>query len=274
MTTWQWDSSLFAGSAAYYARGRIAYPTALVDTLATAAGLDGTGRLLDVGSGPGSLTLPLSHLFREAVAVDADAAMVAEGARIAAREGITNIRWVHLRAEDLPAGLGTFRLVTLAQAFHWMDRATVAAAVRAMLSPDGVCAHVHATTHEGVEDDGLPHPRPPHAGIGDLVRRYLGPVRRAGQGTLPEGTADGEAGIYEAAGFTHDRHFEVPGRVVTRSVDDVVAAVFSLSGSAPHLFGDDLPAFEEELRGLLRTTAADGVFSERVREIGVDLWRP
>ena len=31
---------------------------------------------------------------------------------------------------------------------------------------------------------GLPHPRPSHPAIADLVRKYLGPVRRAGRGHL------------------------------------------------------------------------------------------
>ena len=41
------------------------------------------------------------------------------------------------------------------------------------------------------------------------------------------------------------------GEVVVRTVDDVVASVFSGSGSAPHLFGDELDRFEAELRALL-----------------------
>ena len=32
--TWQWDASLFAGTAAHYAVGRMPYPPALVDAAA------------------------------------------------------------------------------------------------------------------------------------------------------------------------------------------------------------------------------------------------
>jgi hypothetical protein len=108
-----------------------------------------------------------------------------------------------LRAEDLPAGLGTFRLVTFAQSFHWMDRDRVAAVVHGMLEPGGTCVHVHATTHEGVDSHGpMPHPEPPRAAIAELVRRYLGPERRAGQGVLPDGTPSGEERSYRTAGFS------------------------------------------------------------------------
>jgi SAM-dependent methyltransferase len=118
---------------------------ALATAFAAEPALDGTGRLLDVGCGPGSLTLLSAGSFEEAAGLDADADM------LAALAGIGNCRWVHRRAEELPAGLGRFRLVTFAQSFHWFDRARVAAAVRGLLAPGGACAHVHATTHEGVE---------------------------------------------------------------------------------------------------------------------------
>ncbi|MFD9888170.1 class I SAM-dependent methyltransferase [Amycolatopsis sp. NPDC059027] len=272
---WQWDSLLYSGSAAYYARGRLAYPRALVDALVSELRLDGSGRLLDVGCGPGSLTLPLAGVFAEAIGLDADGDMLDQAERFAAEAGIRNVRWLRLRAEELPAGLGGFRLVTFAQSFHWLDRSKVAGAVRGMLADGGFCAHVHATTHRGVDGDAeLPHPRPPHAAIGALVREYLGPVRRAGRSRLPRGTASGEGEIYRAVGFTGPRRIEIPGRVVTRAIDDIVAAVYSLSSSAPHLFGDDRAEFEADLRRLLHRAGPDGVFSEQTREIAVDLWQP
>jgi hypothetical protein len=57
---WRWDPSLCAGSASYYTLGRVAYPRAVPDELVAALGLDGSGRLLDIGCGPGSLTLVLA----------------------------------------------------------------------------------------------------------------------------------------------------------------------------------------------------------------------
>jgi SAM-dependent methyltransferase len=272
---WEWDPSLYSGSAAFYARGRAAYPESLAEAFTAELGLDGSGRLLDVGCGPGSLTLLLAGRFEEATGLDADAEMLAEASRLASAAQIGTCRWLHRRAEDLPAGLGGFRLVTFAQSFHWLDRPRVAAAVRGMLTAGGACAHVHASTHRGLDAaEPLPHPPPPHDAIAELVRSHLGPVRRAGRGRLPHGTAGGEAGIYRAAGFTGPRRFTVPGRTVTRETDDVVATVFSLSGSAPHLFGDHLAGFEAELRQLLHRASPSGTFGERLGEIAVDLWWP
>ena len=269
---WQWDPSLYAGSAEHYAVGRMAYPVALADAVRDELGLDGSGRLLDVGCGPGSLTLLLAPLFAEAVGVDADGGMLEVAA---SRSESTNVRWRQLRAEELPADLGTFRVVTFAQSFHWMDQALVADRVRGMLTPDGAWVHVGATTHRGVEGtDELPHPRPPWDDIDKLVVRYLGPVRRAGQSVLPTGTRGGEEEIMRAAGYRGPTRIVVGGNEVEdRSVDDIVASVFSLSSSTPHLLGPDLAAFEADLRDLLTKAADNGVFSERRREIEAVIWR-
>jgi SAM-dependent methyltransferase len=269
---WQWDPSLYAGSAEHYAVGRMAYPAALADAVRDELGLDGSGRLLDVGWGPGSLTLLLAPLFAEAVGVDADGGMLEVAA---SRSESTNVRWRQLRAEELPADLGTFRVVTFAQSFHWMDQALVADRVRGMLTPDGAWVHVGATTHRGVEGtDELPHPRPPWDDIDKLVVRYLGPVRRAGQSVLPTGTRGGEAEVMRPAGYRGPTRIVVGGNEIEdRSVDDIVASVFSLSSSAPHLLGPDLAAFEADLRDLLTKTADNGLFSERRREIESVIWR-
>jgi len=274
-TPWQWDPTLFAGSAAYYVRGRVAYPAALADGLAAELGLDGSGRLLDIGCGPGSLTLRLADRFTASIGVDADPGMLGEADRLAAEAGVGNVRWLHLRAEDLPAGLGRFRVISFAQSFHWMDRALVAATTHGMLDDGGACVHVHAETHQGVETDAdLPYPAAPRSGVADLVRRYLGPVRRAGRGYLPNGTGGGEEDFYRAAGFTGPQRLTVPGRVITRTAEEVVAAVFSLSSSTPHLLGDRRAAFETDLRDLLALNSPTGLFSEQMREIAVDIWRP
>src|SRR5687768_4555180 len=113
--SWRWDDTLFKGAAPYYTRGRLPYATGLAQSMAEALGLDGRGRLLDLGCGPGVITLQLAHLFEEVVGLDPDGEMLAEAARLADERGIAHARWVHLRAEDLPAGLGRFRVVTLAQ---------------------------------------------------------------------------------------------------------------------------------------------------------------
>lgn len=264
--SWSWDPSLYSGSASFYATGRMAYPPELADAVVTEIGLDGTGMLLDVGCGPGSLTLLLAPHVARAVGIDADRGMVEEAANQAAARSIGNVEWRCMRAEELPGDLDGADVVTFAQSFHWMDRPRVAAAVCRLLAPGGTLVHVSAMTHRGADTDAG---SPPWDAITDLVARYLGPVRRAGAGTLPAGTPSDENRIYRAAGFAGPRDVEVPGRVVHRSADQIVASVYSLSSSAPHLFGNQLPAFDRDLRALLGT----GGFTEQTGPIVLHFWR-
>ena len=269
-----WHPTLYAGSAPYYAVGRVSYPMALAEALAEQLGLDGSGRLLDVGCGPGSLTLLLAPWFEQTTGVDADREMLAEAKRLAAHCGVRNIEWLHLRAEELPAGLGQYRVISFAQSFHWMDQLPVARVAFTMLEDAGACVHVHATTHQGVDTEAvLPHPRPPRSAINELVERYLGPASRRGKGFLSPDKAHREDEVYRAAGFNGPQRIEVPGQVVERTSDQIVAGIFSLSSSTPHLFGERREAFEADLRRLLRDANPKGIFSEQMRGIAVDIWR-
>ncbi|MFJ5997274.1 class I SAM-dependent methyltransferase [Streptomyces sp. NPDC092370] len=274
MARWEWDDTLFAGTAAHYGRGRLPYAPGLADTLAAALRPDGRGRLIDVGCGPGTIALGLAHLFGEIVGVDPDSGMIAEAARAAAGRGVDGkCRWVRARAEALPAGLGTFTVASFAQSFHWMDRDLVAGRVRDMLRPGAVLLHIAELKTEPGAVDVLPHPAVPYAALGDLVKRYLGPVRRAGRGVLPHGTAGGEAEVFARAGFSGPRRLVVPGgQVLERTCDDVVDQVFSMSFSAPHLFEERRDAFEADVRRSLREASPSGRFSERGPSTEVFVW--
>ena len=214
-----WDESLYAGSAEFYAVGRFPYPQRLAAELESRFATDGHGRLLDLGCGPGSLTLLLAPLFGAVVAVDADLDMLRVGQARASERGIENVQWVHARAEALSDDVGRFDMVTLAQSFHWMDRPVVANKIRGLLTPDGVCVHVGATTHEGVVGAvGLPHPAPPRDGINELVRRYLGPHRRAGQKVVTGEPASDEDEVFRAAGYRGPERIEIPaGEILIRT---------------------------------------------------------
>jgi 2-polyprenyl-3-methyl-5-hydroxy-6-metoxy-1,4-benzoquinol methylase len=87
---WQWDATLFKGSARYYERGRLPYPSGLAGALASALRLDGRGRLIDVGCGPGSIALRLAHLFEAVAGLDADPDTLVEAERRAQELGIVN----------------------------------------------------------------------------------------------------------------------------------------------------------------------------------------
>jgi SAM-dependent methyltransferase len=265
---WTWDESVFEGTAAYYRQGRKPYAPGLADALAAHLSLDGNGRLLDVGCGPGSVALLFAHLFDSVIGLDPDAGMVAEAERAAREAGADNTTWVQMRAEELPASLGAFRVISFGQSFHWMDRPRVAAAVREMLDPRGAVVQVdlwHASPPD-VQPTGGPHPAVPEAAIDELRRRWLGPHRRAGQG-FRDTSPSGEDEVFQGAGFAPEQIVVVPDdRRITRSADDIVAWVLSTSSTAPHLFGEQLGNFVQDLRSLLLQTAPDGLFTVALSE--------
>jgi hypothetical protein len=89
---------------------------------------------------------------------------------------------------------------------------------------------------------------------------------------LPEtlARAGNEAAVLTRAGFAGPERYVVPGgRVLERSPDDIVAWVFSKSGSAPHLFGTRLGEFEADLRRLLGTAR----FAEHQPSAEIFVWR-
>ncbi|HUP87368.1 MAG TPA: class I SAM-dependent methyltransferase [Acidimicrobiales bacterium] len=253
---WRWDPTLFEGTAPHYLRGRLPYAPGIADVIADQLALDGSGRLLDVGCGPGIVASLLADRFEEVVGVDPDPGMIAEAERLA----LSNARWVQLRAEDLEgASLDTFRAVCFGASFHWMDRPRVAAIVRDLLDPGGAVVQVSTW-------NVVPLPE----AVEGLRVRYLGPDRRAG-GSIRNTSPDGEDAVFQAAGFAPMVEIAVPdGREVVRSVDDVVANVLSMSGTAPHLFGDRLDDFVAELRSALRQHAP---YRVTLGDNAVRIWR-
>ncbi len=75
---------MYAGSAEFYLKGRLPYPERLADVFRDHMYLDGTGRLLDLGCDPGSLSLLLASSFYAVLAVDADTEMIQVGQAAAA----------------------------------------------------------------------------------------------------------------------------------------------------------------------------------------------
>jgi SAM-dependent methyltransferase len=256
-----YDPTTYLGAAAYYAQGRPPYSAELVATLEREVGLDRRSRLLDVGCGPGILTIELAPHIHEAVGLDPDPGMLAEAAKRAHHYGVANIAWVQALAEDIPTlGLGTVSLVTFGQSFHRTDRERVAEAVYDLLEPGGAIVLIAHEVADRPTPVGPDHPSIPDDEVNQLVDSYLGPRRRAGQGFVPPPTDRYEHALARTR-FGVPRIVYAPGRPdIVRDVEGVVAGYYSMSWAAPHLFGDTRTQFEAELRDLLRRHSPDGLF--------------
>jgi hypothetical protein len=100
----------------------------------------------------------------------------------------------------------------------------------------------------------------PHDDLKALVAKYLGSTRRAGQGTAQERTHRFED-VLARTRFGVPQQLFVPGIPdLLRDSESVLSGYLSLSSSAPHLFGDRLGDFAGEVRALLASRSADGIF--------------
>lgn len=248
-------ADLFAGTASYYARYRPGYPAAVLDRIRAAFGLDGTGRLLDLGCGTGELARALHADVAEAVGVDVSPEMLAEARRQSARAGIANVRWHGMPAEEISAALGRFRLVTLGNAFHWMRRDEVLDRAYDLLEPGGGIAILG---NPGIWTGEDAWERAAH----DVVVRWLGPRRRTRAGVFVA-----EEGA-ERVALARSRFVDMEAGDYRWSrpvdVDTIVGGLFSTSFASRALLGDQADAFAADLRRALLALDPAGRFVQRL----------
>ncbi|MHB8341491.1 MAG: class I SAM-dependent methyltransferase, partial [Mycobacteriales bacterium] len=132
--------SHFAGTASYCAKHRPSYPPEVWDLLSDHAALTTASSMLDLGCGTGFIALALAGRVRRVTGVDPDADMLGEADRAATACGSRNVKWVLGTAEEFEGEPGTYRLVTIGSAFHWLARPSVAENAHRLLDAGGVLA--------------------------------------------------------------------------------------------------------------------------------------
>jgi ubiquinone/menaquinone biosynthesis C-methylase UbiE len=224
--------SLFAGTAEWYARFRAGYPQELIEQLAAAAGLDGTGRLLDLGTGTGQLAVPLASHVAEVLAVDPEPEMLAQlPPAIGTKQA---------RAEDVDETWGTFKLATIGRAFHWLDGDVVL----------GRLARV--TRQVALVGDSLEQ-SDAQSLLVDIARELVGerPPMKQPAVKYDEALAASRFSDVQRLTATYER---------TRTVDDLLGFAYSTSFASLARLGDRREEFEGEVRARLKP-----VYRERIR---------
>ena len=250
----------FAGTAGYYVKFRVPYPQSLLKGLRERAGVTGAGRLLDLGCGPGRLTLALAPYFREVWAIDMEPEMVDAARQQADLSGARHIHWKLGKAEDLDAPASSFSLITAGEAFHRMDQPVVASkALRCLQS--GCCLAILGSY-------SITSGREPWQRIVlDVLRRWSSQAVPAA-GALVPGTRGSDPDKHERvlrdAGFA-----EVSSYPMTLehkwTIDSILGFVFSTSIGSKPVLGKNVEKFESELRAELEAFDPSGTYGENIQ---------
>jgi SAM-dependent methyltransferase len=246
------DPDVYKGTAWYYSRFRPRYPETLVTLLRDTFNLDGSGRLLDLGCGPGTVAIRLAPMFRQVLAMDPEPEMLDEGRAEAALASISNIEWRHGSSEDLSPDLGRFSLVTMGNSFHWMDRDRTLDTLYDLVIEGGGIAIV------GEGAPLLPPPPIPwRVAINEVVRKYVG------DRPLPWDARSQQAEELHEAYLARSR-FKDPSRhvepfEVTWTVDSMIGNLYSMSFCSRRILGDRVDAFERDLRAAILAVEPSGI---------------
>ena len=250
-------TDLYRGTASYYDRFRLPYPDELVADLSRRAAITGSGRLLDLACGPGTVTFALSHRFTEVWAVDQEPETVDFGARRAAERGVENVRWITGRAEDVDPD-EPFDLVTIGTAFHRLDRRRVAGLAMRWLRPGGHLALLWSAT--------------PLGGTEPWQERYIEVFtdwldRVDARDRLPAGYQEhmdelSHEQVMEEAGFEILGHFEFAG-THDWSIEELIGLIYSTSLLPRAVLGDRAEEFEADFEARMRAVDPSGVFREQ-----------
>lgn len=251
-----YGADLFKGTAWYYSRYRPPYPSSLIRFLVHEFSLNGEGRLLDLGCGTGQLALRFSDWFEEIVGVDAEPEMLDEAKRLSGDERLGHVKWLQGRAEDRVGDWGLFRLIIIAKAFHWMDRASILEILHNSSDPKGGIAIIDNYNEEQ-------EPLLWQLKVNEVVKRWLGDARRAGNSTYTPPKERYED-IVRKSGFKNVQRHILPSYSYTWTVDSIIGNLYSTSFASRRFFGDNLVRFENDLKSVLLDMDSTGVFTEEL----------
>ncbi len=255
------DSKLFEGTAYYYVKYRPQYPREFFDFVVRHFKLDGTGRLLDLGCGPGTIAVPMSKFFEEVVGIDPEGEMLDEAKKQAEISKARNITWLQDKGENMSDALGLFRLATMGFSFHWMEQERALNKVYEHLEKNGGLVIVSNAIQSWC--DGFTESSEEWKEIRrKLIQKYLGKKRRAGD-KLYEKPQERFAEFLDRSPFRGYQKW-VHEYDYTWTIESIVGHLYSTSYASRRLFGNRIGGFERELREALLQLEPEGIFKEHI----------
>jgi SAM-dependent methyltransferase len=246
--------SRFASTASTYEQLRPPYPGEFFRSVAQKLDLSERCTLIDLGTGPGLLALGFASYVGRIVGVDPEPAMLEAARQAAARTGHA-LTLIEGKAETLAFDIGTFDIVTIGRALHWMDRDATLARLDRLVARDGailICASFSATDGRNPWLDGY-----------NDIRRRWSPARlweEAGKGTR---THRDLPAFFRGSAFA-------PAELVTVetnhtvSMQDLARRTLTYSSSSPGALGDNVEAMLRDVESHLASFGRDGVIAETI----------
>lgn len=174
----------FGLTASDYRLHRAGFPESLFPRLAVyGVGIAGQ-RVLDIGTGTGSLGRGFARRGCRVTGLDPSAELLAQARELDAEAGVST-EYILSRIEDNTLPAASFDVITAGQCWHWFDRPCAAQACARLLRPGGLLVSVHF--------DWLPWPGSVVAATEQLILAHN-----------PAWTAHGGSGLHskELADFT------------------------------------------------------------------------
>ena len=242
----------FASTVALYEELRPPYPPEFFLSVAQRLKLSKQHALIDLGTGPGLLALGFAPYVGRILGIDPEPAMIAAAREAAARSGV-DFALIEGRAETLPADIGSFDLVTIGRALHWMERGSTLALLERLVARDGSIAICGSSSAA----DG----RNPWLDDYNTARRAWSPAR------LWAESGSGERRHRDLKAFFESSTFQLKDliRVETShavGVRDLARRVLTFSSSSPEALGDKVDAMLRDVEDRLVPFARDGVIAE------------
>ncbi|MFC4559209.1 class I SAM-dependent methyltransferase [Virgibacillus kekensis] len=251
-----YEDNLFKGAAEYYSRYRPMYPTSLVRALVKKFELDGQGKMLDLGCGPGRLAIRFSDWFEEIVGIDKEPEMIEEAKRISNEARVENTRWFTGDIEEYKGQSDDrLRLITMAKSFHWMDRKVTLDTLYLLVTDGGGVAII---------DDYSPDKEllPWQQKVEEVRKHWYGEERKAGNTTYSHPSVSHQEIVADSQ-FEMEIH-QLPAHEHIWTIESIIGNLYSTSYGAKRFLGKRAEPFETHLREELLAIDSSGVFKEDI----------
>lgn len=228
----------FGKTAEDYGRHRAGFPDGFFARLFEEGFVNPRSRVLDLGTGTGTVARGLAQRGCAVTGLDPSAGMLEAARRLDAEAGL-EIRHVQAAAEATGLPDAGFDIVTAGQCWHWFDRPKAAAEARRVLAAGGRLIIAHF--------DWLPLPRTVVAATEQLILKHNPGWRLAGgTGIYPRWFGDlWEGGFREIESFSFDL-------MVPYGHAAWLGRIRASAGVGATLSPEAVAAFDAEHAGLLK----------------------